>query len=108
MRLAAAEARAPVADARVVAVRQAGDEVVDAGGVGGGADVGGGGQWGRLGEAVGDVCGDGGGEEGGVLGDDGDEVAEGGHVEAADVAAVDGEGWGGEIRVGEWGGRIEA
>lgn len=106
--MSAAEAGAAVADGRVVAFGEAGDEVVDAGGLGGDADVGGGGEGRGFGQAIGDVCGDGGGEEGGCLGDDGDEASEGGHVEAADVAAVDGEGRRGEIGVGEWGGGVEA
>ena len=105
--MSAAETGAPVADERVVPLGQAGHEVVDAGRLGGGADIGGGDEGRGLGEAVGDVCGDCGGEKGRGLGDDGDEVAEGGRVEAADVAAVDREGWGGEIGVGDGGGRVE-
>src|SRR5216683_638117 len=90
---AAGKTVAAFADDGVVAVGQAGDEIVDLGVCRGGDELG----LGGVGPGEAEVAGDRGMEQVGVLRHDADGGGEGGEGEVADVDAVDGDASGGHL-----------
>src|SRR5208337_4781333 len=83
--LAARKSHAALAEFRVVAFRQAGDEAVRGGLFGGGDD----GVSARVRRSIGDIVGDARAEDEGVLGDEGDFRPKRGRIEAGYVDAVE-------------------